>query len=172
MTAGNSPSNPSISEVFWNFVFSCGLFRADLLQFFTKKRLTLTISSKAKNLPSNPRISGIFLKYPNFLWNVLELTFFKFLPKKPQDLAIGLLAGNSISNQPFQEFCWNFLFSCGMIRSWFLALFYQETSRYAIGWTGKNLPSNPSVSGIFLRFPSFLWNVLGLIFFNSLRINI
>ena len=95
-------------------------FRVDHLEliscnFFTQKRLTLAISSKAKNLPSNPRISGIFLKYRNFLWNVLELNFFKFLPKKPQDLAIGLSAGNSISNQPFQEFCWNFLFSCGMI---------------------------------------------------------
>ena len=42
-------------------------FTADFLQFFTKKRQNLAFGQKAEYLPSNPNISGIFLKFPNFL---------------------------------------------------------------------------------------------------------
>ena len=42
-------------------------FTADFLQFFTKKCQNLALDLTAGYLPSNPSISGIFLKFPNFL---------------------------------------------------------------------------------------------------------
>ena len=70
------------SKHFWNFLqtsyFGVQWFRADFLQFFRKKRLTLSIGWTAKIQPSNRNISGIFLKFLNFLCNVLELFLFLF----------------------------------------------------------------------------------------------
>ena len=42
-------------------------FTADFLQFFTKKRQKLAFEWTAGYSPSNPSISGIFLKFPNYL---------------------------------------------------------------------------------------------------------
>ena len=47
--------------------FSTECFTADFLQFFTKKRHNLAFEWTTGNLPSNPSISGIFLKFPNLL---------------------------------------------------------------------------------------------------------
>ena len=47
--------------------FSMECFTTDLLQFFTKKRQNLALGWKAGYSPSNPSISGILLKFPNFL---------------------------------------------------------------------------------------------------------
>ena len=47
--------------------FSTECFTADFLQFFTKKRQNLAFGLTAGYSPSNPRILGIFLKFPNFL---------------------------------------------------------------------------------------------------------
>ena len=44
--------------------FSLECFTDDVLQFFTKKRQNLETAGYS---PSNPSISGIFLKLPNFL---------------------------------------------------------------------------------------------------------
>ena len=41
-------------------------FTADFLQFFTKKRQNLAFGWTAGYSPSNPSVSGIFLKFPNF----------------------------------------------------------------------------------------------------------
>ena len=42
-------------------------FAADVLQFFTEKRQNLAFGWMAGYSPSNPSISGIFVKFPNFL---------------------------------------------------------------------------------------------------------
>ena len=42
-------------------------FTADVLQFFTKKRQNLAFGWMARYCQSNPSISEIFLKFPNFL---------------------------------------------------------------------------------------------------------
>ena len=47
--------------------FSMECFTADFLRFFTKNRQNLALGWTAGYLPSNPSISGIFLKFPNFL---------------------------------------------------------------------------------------------------------
>ena len=44
--------------------FSMEYFTADFLQLFTKKRQNLALGWTAVHSPSNPRISGIFLKFP------------------------------------------------------------------------------------------------------------
>ena len=73
------------SKHFRNFLetsyFRVEFYRADFFHFFTKKRQNLAIGLTAVNSLSNRSILGIFLKFPNFLWNVLELIFFNFLPK-------------------------------------------------------------------------------------------
>ena len=38
----------------------------------------------------------------------------------------------------------------------FLRLFTEERQNLAFGWTAGYSPSNPSISGIFLKFPNFL----------------
>ena len=47
--------------------FSMECFTADFLQFFTEKGQNLAFGWMAGYLPSNPSISGIFLKFTNFL---------------------------------------------------------------------------------------------------------
>ena len=47
--------------------FSMEYFTADLLQFFTKKHQNLAFRWTTGYSPSNPSISGIFLKFPNFV---------------------------------------------------------------------------------------------------------
>ena len=48
--------------------FSIECFTADFfLRFFTKKRQNLAFGWTVGYLPSNPSISGIFLKFPNVL---------------------------------------------------------------------------------------------------------
>ena len=47
--------------------FSIECFTADFLQFFTKKSQNLAFGWTTGNWPSNPSISGISLKVPNFL---------------------------------------------------------------------------------------------------------
>ena len=47
--------------------FSVKCFTADFLRFFTKKHQNLAFGWTAGYLPSNASISGIFLKFPNFL---------------------------------------------------------------------------------------------------------
>ena len=47
--------------------FPMECFTADFLRFFTKKRQNLAVGWTAEYSPSNPSISGIFLKFPNFL---------------------------------------------------------------------------------------------------------
>ena len=47
--------------------FSMKCFTADFLEFFTKKRQNLAFGWTGGYSQSNPRISGIFLKFPNFL---------------------------------------------------------------------------------------------------------
>ena len=47
--------------------FSMECFAADFLQFFTKKGQNLAFRWMTGYSPSNPSISGIFLKFPNFL---------------------------------------------------------------------------------------------------------
>ena len=47
--------------------FSMECFTADFLQFFTEKRQNLAFGWTAGYSPSNPSISRIFLKFPNFL---------------------------------------------------------------------------------------------------------
>ena len=42
-------------------------FTADFLRFFTDKRQNLALGWTAGYSPSNPSISGILLKFPNFL---------------------------------------------------------------------------------------------------------
>ena len=46
--------------------FSMECFIADFLQIFTQKRQNLALGWTAGNSPSNPSISGIFFKFPNF----------------------------------------------------------------------------------------------------------
>ena len=47
--------------------FSIESFTADFLRFFTKKRQKVALGCAAGYSPSNPSISGIFFKFPNFL---------------------------------------------------------------------------------------------------------
>ena len=47
--------------------FSLECFTADFLQFFTKNRQNLALGWAAGCSPSNPGISGFFLKLPSFL---------------------------------------------------------------------------------------------------------
>ena len=47
--------------------FSIEWFTADFLQFFTKKCQNLAFDWMTAYSPSNPSISGIFWKFPNFL---------------------------------------------------------------------------------------------------------
>ena len=47
--------------------FSMKCFTGDFLRFFTKKHQNLALAWQAEYSPSNPSISGIFLKLPNFL---------------------------------------------------------------------------------------------------------
>ena len=47
--------------------FSIEWFTAGLLQFFTKKCQNLAFGWKTGYSPSNPSISAIFWKFPNFL---------------------------------------------------------------------------------------------------------
>ena len=47
--------------------FSMECFTADFFRFFPEKRQNLAFGWTAGFSPSNPRISGIFLKFPNFL---------------------------------------------------------------------------------------------------------
>ena len=47
--------------------FSMKCFTGDFLRFFTKKHQNLALAWQAEYSPSNPSISGIFLKFPNFL---------------------------------------------------------------------------------------------------------
>ena len=47
--------------------FSMDCFTTDFSRFFTKKRQNLALGWTAGYSPSNPSISGIFLKFPNFL---------------------------------------------------------------------------------------------------------
>ena len=47
--------------------FSMECFTADFLQFFTKKCQNLAFGWTTGYSPSNPSISGIFWKFPNFL---------------------------------------------------------------------------------------------------------
>ena len=42
-------------------------FTADFLQFFTEKLQNLAFERTAGYFPSTPSVSGIFLKFPNFL---------------------------------------------------------------------------------------------------------
>ena len=50
-----------------NIGFPMKCFIADFLQFFTVKRQNLSVGWTGRYLLSNPSISGIFLKLPNFL---------------------------------------------------------------------------------------------------------
>ena len=52
--------------------FSVECFTADFLQCFTRKRQNLVFGRTTGNSPSNPSISGIFLKFPK----ILSLTSF------------------------------------------------------------------------------------------------
>ena len=60
--------------------FSVECFRADFLQFYTKKRSALGFGWLAGYSLSNPSISRIFLKFPYFLrsqvLSCLSFTFF------------------------------------------------------------------------------------------------
>ena len=47
--------------------FSIRCFKADILRFFTEKRQDLAFGWPAEYSPLNPSISGIFLKFSNFL---------------------------------------------------------------------------------------------------------
>ena len=47
--------------------FSMECFTVDFLQFFAKKRQNLALGWTAGSSPSNPSISGIFLKFSNSL---------------------------------------------------------------------------------------------------------
>ena len=99
------------------------------MENFPEKRLNLAIKRTAWCSPSNPSISGIFLKFPNFLWNVLKLIFPNFLPKNNKIGLLGGRLGNRHQIKAFQEFFWHFVIFCKMFYSWFLSIFYQETSK-------------------------------------------
>ena len=47
-------------------------------------------------------------------------------------------------------------FFYGMFYNWFFAIVYQKRQNLALGWTAGYSPSNPSISGIFLKFHNFL----------------
>ena len=47
-------------------------------------------------------------------------------------------------------------FSVGMFLNWFFAIFYRKASKFGLWVDGWILGSNPSISGIFLKFPNFL----------------
>ena len=47
--------------------FSMECFTADFLRFFTEKRQNLAFGWTAGYFPSNPSVSGVFLKFPSFL---------------------------------------------------------------------------------------------------------
>ena len=78
-----------------NSEFPLEYYRADFLQFFIQKWQNLAIGWTAGISPSNRSILRFFLKFLNFLWNLLELIFRIFFTKKRQNLAIVLTVGNS-----------------------------------------------------------------------------
>ena len=47
-------------------------------------------------------------------------------------------------------------FFYGMVYSWFFAIFYQKCQNLSFGWATGYSPSNPSIWGIFWKFPNFL----------------
>ena len=137
------------------------------MQFFFKKSLNLCIAWRAGNSTSNPSISEIFLKSPNFLWNVVWLNFLNFYQETCK-FGFWVQTGNLSSNLSisgifliFPNLMWNVLeFS-----------FTEKRLNLAICLTAGNLISNPSISASFLKFPYFLWNVLELICCNFLPKN-
>ena len=76
----------------------------EFLQLFTKIYLNLAIGWTGGNSPSNPCSSGICLKFLNFLWNVLELIFFNFIPKEDKIWPEGGRLGTRHQIEVFQEF--------------------------------------------------------------------
>ena len=56
--------------------FSMECFTADFLQFFSKKYQNLTFGWTSGYSPSNPSISRIFGKFPNFLRSEVLSSFF------------------------------------------------------------------------------------------------
>ena len=74
------------------------------MQFFIRKRQNLALRWTAGKLPSNPCSSGICLKFLNFLWNVLELIFFNFIPKEDKIWPEGGRLGTRHQIEVFQEF--------------------------------------------------------------------
>ena len=57
------------------------------------------------------------------------------------------------------------MFFYGMFYNYFFAIFYQITLNLAFGWTVVYSPSNPSISGISLKFPNFLRSSVFFFFF-------
>ena len=147
-------------------------FRADFLKFFTKKRLNLAITWTTENSPKNPGISGIFLKFPYFLSNVLELIFSNFLPKNDEIWLFDWRLETCHQIQHFRNFFKTFCFRVEWFRADFLQFFSKKRLTLVIGWTAKNLPSNPSISGSFFKFSNFLLKVLDLISWNFLPRNV
>ena len=47
-------------------------------------------------------------------------------------------------------------FSMGYFTADFLQFFTKKHQNFAFGWTAGYLPSGPSISGIFFKFPNFL----------------
>ena len=47
-------------------------------------------------------------------------------------------------------------FFYGMFYSWFFAIFTKKRQNLVLGWMDGYSPWNPSISGIFLKFPNFL----------------
>ena len=71
--------------------FSTECFTADFLQFFTKKRQNLAFGLTAGYSSSNPEISGIFLKFPNFLISLFFLCGYESLPSGQNAVGISFL---------------------------------------------------------------------------------
>ena len=94
------------------FLLPAECSRAEFLHFCTKNCLISIIGWTTGNSPSNLSISGVFLKFPNFLWNVLELIFSNFLPKNNKIWLLGWRLGTRHQIQAFKEFSWNFVISC------------------------------------------------------------
>ena len=48
-------------------------------------------------------------------------------------------------------------FFCRMVYSWFFAIFLHKCQNLPISWPAGYSPSNPSISGIFIKFANFLY---------------
>ena len=88
-------------------VFSMECFTVAFLQFFTKKPQNLAIGWTTEYSPSNPSISGIFLKFPNFLRSLSLKSF-------------GNSWGNSYIHFPFHLWWRQIVLKCEKVSKFFV----------------------------------------------------